>query len=408
MSGLRPPAGIRWLLLALLWLLAGCQAGDGVGGLLERGWAVAPTPFPGPTPAGVVNEITLLRVAQGLRRPVALTHAGDERFFAAEQAGQVRVIVDGRVLSEPFLDVSDRISTDGSERGLLGLAFHPDYAVNGWFYVVFTDPAGDTVLARYQVDPANPNQADPASETVILYQEQPYGNHNGGPLLFGPDGYFYVGLGDGGAVGDPFDNAQDPNTLLGAILRLDVDGAFPYAVPPDNPFVAQANKRGEVWLLGFRNPWHFSFDRLTGDLYVTDVGQDGWEEVNFVPAGAGGGLNYGWPIREGYECYEADTCQAKGLQMPVMAYDHSEGCAIIGGYVYRGTQFPELAGNYFYSDFCRGSIWTLRYTDSGEWVRTAVYETGESVANFAEDPAGELYVVFYRTGEVFQIQSRRP
>ncbi len=355
--------------------------------------------------ANPVTAVALTLVADGLRKPVILTHAGDERLFVAEQGGQVRIIQHGELLPEPFLDVHDILATDGSERGLLGLAFHPDFAQNGYFYIVYTNKDGDTEIARYTVSAADPNRANPDSARLILFIDQPYGNHNGGQLAFGPDGAFYIGLGDGGAVGDPYDNAQDPGTLLGSILRIDVDAADPYAVPEDNPFVGQRQARGEVWMIGLRNPWAFSFDRQTGDLYISDVSQNGLEEINFYPANSPAGANFGWPYREGSACYEAVECPSRGLQMPIFEYPHGpDGCAVIGGQVYRGQQFPELAGNYFFSDFCTGRIWALRYdTGAGQWVRTAVAETETQVSSIGADVNGELYVVGYRHGDVWQV-----
>jgi glucose/arabinose dehydrogenase len=337
---------------------------------------------------------------------VYLTHAGDGRLFVAEQGGRVRIIQNGEPLPEPFLDISATISTDGSERGLLGLAFHPQYANNGYFYVVYTNKDGDTEIARYTVSATDPDRADPSSAQLLFRIDQPYGNHNGGQLAFGPDGYFYIGLGDGGAVGDPYDNAQDPGTLLGSILRVDINSETPYTIPPDNPFVGQQGARGEVWMIGLRNPWAFSFDAQTGDLYITDVAQDGPEEINFHPAKSPAGVNFGWPYREGSHCYEAEECRSQGLRMPIYEYLHGEdGCAVIGGHVYRGKQFPQLTGNYFFSDFCSGRIWTLRYDEvTREWVRTAVAETGTQVSTIGVDAAGELYIVDYRQGGIWQIQ----
>ncbi len=394
------------LFLALLLWLTGCQpAGDSPlsAGILRPD----PTPVPliGP-PARPVTAVDLLPIAEGLRKPVYATHAGDERLFVAEQSGRIRIVQDGELLPEPFLDISDGISTDGSERGLLGLAFHPNYAQNGYFYIVYTNPDGDTEIVRYTVDPADPNRADPDSAMLLFLIDQPFGNHNGGQLAFGPDGYFYIGLGDGGAVGDPFDNAQDPGTLLGALLRVDVDSAEPYAIPADNPFTGRDDARGEVWMIGLRNPWAFTFDAETGDLYISDVSQDGLEEIDFHPAGSPAGVNFGWPILEGSACFEAESCPRRGFRPPIFEYPHGEdGCAVIGGRVYRGRQFPEMAGNYFFSDFCSGIIWTLRYDEeSGEWVRTAVYETETSISSIGEDAAGELVVVGYNSGVLWQIR----
>lgn len=397
-------------LLLILLLLAGCRGEETA---VET--PVSLVPLIGP-PAEPVSAVALAPVADGLRKPVYLTHAGDERLFVVEQDGRVRIIHNGRLLPDPFLDISEMVSTDGSERGLLGLAFHPNYAQNGYFYIVYTNKEGDTEISRYTVSANDPDSADPDSAGLLFLIDQPYGNHNGGQLLFGADGYLYIGLGDGGAVSDPYDNAQNPGTLLGSILRVDVDSAEPYAIPDDNPFAAQAlaqpapDARGEVWLIGLRNPWAFSFDRQTGDLYITDVAQDGLEEINFQPAGAPAGVNFGWPFREGTVCYKAETCRSSGLQPPIFEYAHgADGCAVIGGAVYRGRQFPELAGNYFFSDFCSGIIWTLRYDGSaGRWVRTAVYETDTQIANIGEDVNGEMYVVGYRTGEIWAIATAPP
>lgn len=401
--------------LFFMLLLAACQPASSVSRPatvdIYKLLAATAVPLIGP-PAQPVTAVTLQPIITGgLRKPVYLTHAGDNhtdgRLFVAEQDGRVRIIENGELLPEPFLDVTDLLATDGSERGLLGLAFHPQYAQNGYFYIVYTNLDGDTEISRYTVSAADPNQADPESGQRLFLIDQPYGNHNGGQLAFGPDGKFYIGLGDGGAVGDPYDNAQDPGTLLGSILRIDIDSAIPYAIPQDNPFVEERQARGEVWMIGLRNPWAFSFDALTGDLYITDVAQDGLEEINFHPAHSPAGVNFGWPYREGSDCYDAESCDIPGLRMPIFEYAHGEdGCAIIGGHVYRGIQFPALAGNYFFSDFCSGRIWTLRYDEAvGQWLRTAVAETHTPVSTIGADANGELYVVDYAHGAVWQIQA---
>ncbi|HRQ36667.1 MAG TPA: PQQ-dependent sugar dehydrogenase [Chloroflexota bacterium] len=401
--------------LLFILLLVACQPASRVSNPptvdIYKILAATAVPLIGP-PAEPVTAVTFGPLLSGgfsggLRKPVYLTHAGDARLFVAEQDGRVRIIENGELLPEPFLDVSALLATDGSERGLLGLAFHPQYAQNGYFYIVYTNQNGDTEITRYTVSEADPNRADANTAQRLFLIDQPYGNHNGGQLAFGPDGYFYIGLGDGGAVGDPYDNAQDPGTLLGSILRIDIDSSTPYAIPQDNPFVDERQARGEVWMIGLRNPWAFSFDRLTGDLYITDVAQDGLEEINFHPAHSPAGVNFGWPYQEGSDCYDAESCDIPGLRMPVYEYVHGEdGCAIIGGHVYRGSQFPALAGNYFFSDFCSGRIWTLHYDDgAGRWLRTAVAETNTQVSSIGVDAAGELYVVDYRTGAVWQIQA---
>jgi glucose/arabinose dehydrogenase len=337
------------------------------------------TTFPNP------DAYTWETVVSGLERPVNLQHADDERLFIIEKVGRIRILQAGNLLGPAFLDISDRVGSGGSEQGLLGLAFHPRYAENGFFFVNYTDKNGDTVIARYQVT-ADPNLADPNSEVVLLNVDQPFQNHNGGVLAFGPDGYLYAGLGDGGSGGDPFGNAQNLNTFLGKILRLDVDSAQPYAVPPDNPF------GDEIWAYGLRNPWRFSFDQLTGDLYIGDVGQNSWEEIDFVPAGAPGGMNFGWNIMEGTHPYNGGP--QDGLVPPVAEYGHGQGrCSVTGGYVYRGTM-PEWNGVYFYGDYCSGTVWGLIHSDGG-WQAQLLYETGASISSFGQDPAGEVYLIDY-------------
>lgn len=350
-------------------------------------------------------------VASGFNRPLYLTHAGDGsgRLFVVEQGGAIWVLRDGQRLEAPFLDVSDRISqealsADYTERGLLGLAFHPDYAENGVFFINYTNRSGSSVIARYTVSAENPDRANPASEQQLLVVEQPYTNHNGGHLAFGPDGYLYVAIGDGGSGGDPQNNAQNLGTLLGAILRLDVSVEDGYAIPDDNPFVATGNARPEIWAWGLRNPWRFSFDRETGDLYIADVGQNEWEEVNFQPADSPGGENYGWRPYEGSHFYSGEQ-PASDPVMPIAEYSHSGtgGCSITGGYVYRGEALPALVGAYFYGDWCSGTIWSARQPDGGgAWDVQAALESGLSISSFGEDEAGELYVVDYASGEIFR------
>jgi glucose/arabinose dehydrogenase len=331
--------------------------------------------------------------------------SGDlSRLFVVEQTGDIRIIKDGALLPTPFLDISTKI-TAGGEQGLLGLAFDPDYASTGRFVVHYTDTNGDTHLSQFTVS-SDPDVADPASEQVILTADQPYNNHNGGQVLFGPDGMLYLGLGDGGSEGDPQGRGQDLSDLLGSILRLDVRSTSPYSVPPDNPFVGQAGVQPEVWSYGLRNPWRFSFDRTTGDLYIGDVGQDSFEEVDVAPAaaGSGKGLNFGWNIMEGTHCYNASTCNQSGLTLPVLEYPHSEGCSVTGGYVYRGSVIPALQGLYFFGDYCQGTVRSFRYqggsaTELTDWP---TLRPGGSITSFGEDAAGELYVVI-QSGSVFKI-----
>jgi len=345
-------------------------------------------------------------IVSGLSSPLYLTApSGDlSRLFVVEQTGGIRIIKDGALLPTPFLDISTKI-TAGGEQGLLGLAFDPDYASTGRFVVHYTDTNGDTHLSQFTVS-SDPDVADPASEQVILTADQPYNNHNGGQVLFGPDGMLYLGLGDGGSEGDPQGRGQDLSDLLGSILRLDVRSTSPYSVPPDNPFVGQAGVQPEVWSYGLRNPWRFSFDRATGDLYIGDVGQDSFEEVDVAPAaaGSGKGLNFGWNIMEGTHCYNASTCNQSGLTLPVLEYPHSEGCSVTGGYVYRGSVIPALQGLYFFGDYCQGTVRSFRYqggsaTELTDWP---TLRPGGSITSFGEDAAGELYVVI-QSGSVFKI-----
>lgn len=393
-----------WESLIALLLLAACGTEPGLSQWIERALKETPVPTREPETLPPVTAVTLTPISDGLSLPVAVTHAGDERLFIAEQHGAIRIVQDGELLPQPFLDVRDRLAIDGSERGLLGLAFHPDYQENGRFFIIYTNVDGDTELTQFTVDPDDPNRADPQSGQIVLFVPQPFGNHNGGPLTFAPDGALIVGMGDGGAVGDPYDNAQDPGTLPGSLLRLNVD-ALPYTIPPDNPFVDDRRQRGEVWMIGLRNPWGISFDAATGDLYVVDAGQSGAEEVNFVAAGSPAGVNFGWPIREGYDCYEAETCASAGLLPPIFAYDHSQGCAIVGGAVYRGQRFPALHGRYFFSDFCAGTIWSLAYRGDGEWERTAVYDAAAPISAFGQDVNGELLALTYRPGALWRIEA---
>jgi glucose/arabinose dehydrogenase len=340
----------------------------------------AVTAFPDP------EAYTWETIVSGLQRPVDLQHAGDGtgRVFIIEKVGRIRILQDGQLLDFSYLDISDRVGSSGNEQGLLGLAFHPDYVENGLFFVNYTDKDGDTVIARYRVT-ADPNLADPASEVVLLRVNQPFANHNGGVLAFGPDGYLYAGLGDGGSAGDPFGNAQKLDNLLGKILRLDVDSAEPYAIPPDNPF------GNEIWAYGLRNPWRMSFDGQTGDLYIGDVGQGEWEEIDFVSAGAPGGINFGWDYFEGIHPFEGTPPQGAQFMPPVVEYSHGEGCSVTGGYVYRGSM-PAWNGIYLYGDYCSGTIWGL-IRSSGGWQNRALFGAVGRITSFGQDGSGEVYIV---------------
>lgn len=344
--------------------------------------------------------------ASGLSLPLYLAAPpGDaSRLFIVEQTGTIRIVRAGALLSTAFLDISAQVSA-GGERGLLGLAFYPDYASTGRFVVHYTDTAGNTRLSVFQVSD-DPDAADPTSEQVILTAQQPFSNHKGGQVAFGPDGFLYLGLGDGGSSGDPQGRGQDLSDLLGSILRIDVQSGTSYTVPPDNPFVGQAGARPEIWSYGLRNPWRFSFDRATGDLYLADVGERAIEEVDVAPhaEGAGRGINYGWNRMEGSRCFGAAQCDQNGLALPTYEYEHSQGCSITGGYVYRGTAVPSLQGRYFFADYCRGWIRSLRYaggaaTEVTEWP---TLRPGGPVTSFGEDAAGEIYLTT-ENGSVFKI-----
>jgi glucose/arabinose dehydrogenase len=350
-------------------------------------------------------SLNLIPVADGFTKPTFVTHAGDGsgRLFVSEQVGRILIVQDGQVNPTLFLDIVSLVGSGASEQGLLSVAFHPDYGNNGFFFVDYTDKQGDTVIARYQVSD-NPDVANPDSARTLLTIGQPYANHNGGQLAFGPDGYLYVGMGDGGSANDPENNAQSLDTLLGKILRLDVDQGDPYGVPQSNPFVNQNEARPEIWSYGWRNPWRFSFDGATGDMYIGDVGQNQYEEIDFEPAGAAGGLNYGWRLMEGLHCFNPSDCDPASLDvvLPIAEYDHSQGCSVTGGYVYRGARFPELTGIYFYGDFCSGLIWGLRPAADRGWSQAQLLQSDLSISSFGQDEGGELYVIDHRGG-VFQV-----
>jgi glucose/arabinose dehydrogenase len=354
-------------------------------------------------------------VASGLTLPLFVTAPpGDvNRIFIVQKNGVIRIVEAGTLLAAPFLDIGAKVSTS-SEQGLLGLAFHPNYANNGRFFVDYTDLSGNTVVAAYQVS-ANPDLADTASESVILQVTQPAPNHNGGEVAFGPDGYLYIGLGDGGGANDPSGNGQNTNVLLGKLLRIDVDSAAPYANPPSNPFFGAVPGLDEIWAFGLRNPWRFSFDRSNGDLYIGDVGQNAWEEVDYQPGGSAGGQNYGWNFFEGNHCFNtAGGCSTAGLTMPILEYDHTQGCAITGGYVYRGCAMPDLRGTYFYGDYCSAFIRSLQVvggTATNLQDQTAALTDGvtiNTVSSFGEDARGELYICDLAGGAVFKIAPGSP
>lgn len=348
----------------------------------------------------------------GLTQPVSITNAGDGsgRIFVAEQTGRIRIVRNGTLSSTTFLNLSTRISM-GGERGLLGLAFPPGFATKQHFYANYTNPAGNIVIARYRVSVGNADIADFNSEQVVLVVNHPtHANHNGGQLAFGSrDGFLYIGTGDGGSGGDPDNRAQDGSDLLGKILRIDVETGSPatYTVPASNPFVGTAGFRPEIWALGLRNPWRFSFDRQTDDLYVADVGQNNFEELNFQPGSSAGGENYGWRIMEGLHCFNPTNCSTTGLTLPVTEYNHTFGCSITGGYVYRGATYPRMQGLYFYGDFCSGRIWGLGQV-TGVWQATQLLDTTIGISTFGEDEQGNLYVADYNSGIIFSVTDNEP
>lgn len=355
--------------------------------------------------------LQLQPVVTDLDQPVHVTHAGDGsgRLFVAEKAGTIRIVANNESRPEPFLDITNLVGSSGSEQGLFSVAFHPDFRANGRFFVDYTDKSGDTVIARYQVS-SEPDVADPASAVTLLIIDQPYPNHNGGQLAFGPDGYLYIGMGDGGSGGDPQGNGQNTSVLLGKLLRIDVntEGEQPYGIPTDNPFVGQSDARPEVWAIGLRNPWRFSFDRETGDLFIADVGQGDYEEVNVHPASAGGGKNYGWNRMEGLHCFNPKSgCDRQGLELPVAEYDHSQGCSVTGGMRYRGTAAPAFGSTYFYGDYCSGTIWGLSEAPGGTWRSTELLASGHSISSFGEDEAGEIYMTDLSDGGVYRLVAAR-
>ena len=352
--------------------------------------------------------IQLQTFATGFTRPISIASAGDERLFIVEQRGMIHILdAQGQTLPTPFLDIRSRVNSASNERGLLGLAFHPDYAENGFFYVNYTNTAGHTRIARYQVSENNPDVADPESELIIMAVNQPFSNHNAGDISFGPDGYLYFGLGDGGSGGDPQNHGQNRMSLLGKMIRIDVDNGEPYSIPPDNPFANDDFTRDEIWALGLRNPWRFSFDRLTGDMWIADVGQNAWEEINFQPASSTGGENYGWRCYEGNNTYNTSGClPASAYTFPIHVYPNNfaNGCSVTGGYVYRGSNFSDLSGHYIYADYCSGRIWALTPDGDGGWTnRLLMQGASTQYAAFGENQNGELFLAARNSGIILRV-----
>jgi glucose/arabinose dehydrogenase len=370
-------------------MLNACGGGDNTG-------STPPTP----------TRISLAPFVSGLATPVGMEPANDStgRLFVVEQGGTIRIVQNGSLLPTPFLDITAKV-TSGGEMGLLGIAFHPAFAQNRRFIVHYDRTVGtqiQSVIAEYLQSATNPNAADPNSERILLTLNQPFTNHKAGQMAFGADNLLYIGFGDGGSGGDPFGNGQNKNVLLGKILRINVDSAtgnLPYGIPPDNPFAAGGGAP-EIWAWGFRNPWRFSFDRPTGRLFVADVGQDKFEEVDIVQAGQ----NYGWNTMEGMHCFNPPAnCTTAGLTLPIAEYDHSEGIAVVGGYVYHGSAIPGLLNLYVFSDFGSGTIWTLQQQSSGAWTRSQLLTTNRNISSFGQDTNGELYVLDYNAGSILKL-----
>ena len=382
------------------------------------------------TPLPASSSVVLAPVASDIGSPTDIQNArdGSGRLFFVQQTGKIMVWKNAVVLPAAFLDISSMVMA-GGERGLLGLAFHPDYRNNGYFYVNYTrSPDGATVVARYSRSATDPDVADAQTARVLLTIAQPYPNHNGGALRFGPDGYLYIGMGDGGSGNDPQNHAQDLTSLLGKILRIDVNtttGLLPYGIPADNPFVGspRPDVRPEIWAYGLRNPWRFSFDRLAGDLFIGDVGQSAREEIDFVRAGTAGGINFGWRVMEGTQCTNlggGPPCNDPGFTQPIVDYDHSQGCSITGGYLYRGREVPELIPTsppttgqlfnavYVYGDYCRGTIWQISATAAGGVSNSELLASGLLISTFGEDESGEIYVADARAAKIYRLVSTVP
>jgi glucose/arabinose dehydrogenase len=415
---------------ALLVVVAVVAAGCGTASSLPPGSSAAPSiasatasaaPAPGASSAGpggsggaprfdpahVTVDVRPVIAIPG--NPLGVVHAGDGsgRLFVVDKGGAIWIVSDGKRAEAAFLDIGSKVSR-GSEQGLLGLAFHPGYPGDPRFYTDYTDVKGNTVVSEWRVS-GDPNRADPGSERVLLRVDQPYPNHNGGDAVFGPDGYLYITLGDGGSGGDPHRNGQKLTTLLGKILRIDVDhpsDGRPYGIPADNPFLDEAGARPEIYVTGVRNPWRIAFDRATGDLWIGDVGQNAFEEIDVVRAGSGGGQNFGWNPMEGFHCFPSGkSCAIDGLTPPVTEYGHGLGCSVTGGVVYRGTAHPALVGAYLFSDYCSGTIWAIDAATNEVRTPPIVAESHRSISSFGADEAGEVYVTDL-AGELLQVTAQ--
>jgi glucose/arabinose dehydrogenase len=372
------------LLLLALWVWSANSCGGG---------SMSSQP---PPPRGTIPAVSLNTIVSGLDTPVDLQTPddGSGRLFVVEQSGTIRIIRNSVLLPAPFLDISAKVTFNHSEMGLLGIAFHPGFSQNQKFYLNYVHAAGgvtQSFIAEYQVSANDPDQADASTERILLTIDQPYDNHKGGQLVFGPDNFLYIGLGDGGSGGDPLGNGQSLDTFLGKMLRIDVDhtsAGKAYAVPADNPFVGTSHLP-EIWAYGLRNPWRFSFEKSTGRLFCADVGQNNYEEVDLIEKGG----DFGWNVMEGMHCYNASNCNMNGLTLPIAEYDHSEGVAVIGGYVYTGSAIAGLSGAYVLGDYGSGKIWMLVEQPAGTWTRTELLSSGRSLSSFGQDANGDLYVL---------------
>ena len=373
---------------------------------------LSPTPLATPVSTPLAKmDVEHVFPDLSFRRMVAMAYPDDgtTRLFLALQPGQVMVFPNDQAgtSASTFLDIRERVNDRGEEEGLLGLAFDPGYRTNGYFYVYYSaSNPRSSIISRFSVSRADTNAADPESERTILVVPQPFANHNGGQLTFGLDGYLYIGLGDGGAAGDPNKNGQNSSTLLGSILRIDVsslDRQGTYSVPDDNPFAGQGGVRQEVWAYGLRNPWRFTVDRTTGDLWAGDVGQNRFEEIDIIRPG----LNYGWNIMEGFDCFQPrEGCNQQGLELPVVEYALGDGnCSVIGGYVYRGTRLPSLYGAYMYGDFCSGKIWALRHDGTQVTEHLEIVDSGLRISSFAEDHSGEVLILSF-DNKIYRLKPR--
>jgi glucose/arabinose dehydrogenase len=380
--------------------------------LVAAACSPAPSPIPVSSPpagafdpSGVVPVVHV--VTGGLTSPLDVADAGDGsgRIFVAEQAGRIRIVRDGTLVDRPFLDITGRIAS-GGERGLLGIAFHPGYPTDPRVFVDYTDKDGNTVVSSFRVSAGDPDAADPGSEVVLLHVTQPFANHNGGGIHFGADGMLYIALGDGGSGGDPQGNGQRLDTLLAKILRIDVDGtssAGAYAIPPDNPFLGTAGARPEIWLTGLRNPWRFGFDGPTGDLWIGDVGEAAWEEIDVARHGASG-LNFGWNIMEGFHCFKpSNGCDQTNLTLPVAEYGHGLGCAVIGGVVVRDPRQGRLDGGYMFGDACTDNLWLMDPTGDGRREPVLVEKMGRSLSSIDAIDDGTVYATALGSGELLRI-----